>query len=104
MVLLCAVGHPESVRRTVVDLKARVVDEFFLPDHHAYGSADVSAVLRRAEKAGASVVTTAKDQVELGELGPASADPLWVLRQEVVFEQGEDELGRLLEGLGMRPG
>lgn len=64
-------------------------------DHHAFGGADVAALVRAAHGAD-GVVCTLKDAVKLGPLWPATAAPLWYVSQIAVFERGSALLDRAL--------
>ena len=94
--LLTGVARPESVRRTVEGLGARVLASFDFPDHHRFTPADVEGALRGAEEAGATVlVTTEKDAVRLP--GPlAGDDRIRAVRVDAEVLRGEAELAAAL--------
>ncbi|MFG1477498.1 tetraacyldisaccharide 4'-kinase [Xanthobacter sp. V4C-4] len=60
------IGRPEkffsTLERNGLDLRARTV----FPDHHRFALADLIALKRAAERAGATLVTTSKDMARLG--------------------------------------
>ncbi len=66
-VLLCAgIARPESFRRTVASLGARVVEQRLFPDHHNFTREELAAVDAAREEAGAElIVMTEKDAVRL---------------------------------------
>jgi tetraacyldisaccharide 4'-kinase len=60
------------------------------PDHHAFSSADVSAIVRRAPRHD-FVVCTLKDAVKLAPLWPRASTPLWYVSQRIALEEGAAE-------------
>jgi tetraacyldisaccharide 4'-kinase len=92
VLLACGVGNPEAFASGVRALGARVDGHLEFPDHHAYATADVASIAKRAaELACEVVVTTAKDAVKLATLPWAGDVPLRVLHVEAVIT-GEKEL------------
>lgn len=78
VVAACGIGNPTAFARTLGVLGARVLHLEALPDHHAYGAADVARVEELAAKTGAGlVVTTAKDAVKLEALVSPRAPVPW---------------------------
>jgi tetraacyldisaccharide 4'-kinase len=65
VVAMAGIASPEGLVHTLGDLGADVVDLRFYADHHRYSRREVEKVLADAERAGALVVTTAKDAVKL---------------------------------------
>jgi tetraacyldisaccharide 4'-kinase len=59
------IGRPEKFFATLRRLGARLVMERGFPDHHRYRADELAALRRDAERAGARLVTTAKDFVRL---------------------------------------
>ncbi len=59
------IGRPEKFFETLRALGCRLADSRAFPDHHAYGRAEVQAIVDDAAAAGALPVTTAKDAVRL---------------------------------------
>jgi tetraacyldisaccharide 4'-kinase len=97
--LLTGVARPDSVRRTVEGLGARVVHESPFPDHHRFTKSDIREALDAASRAGAALlVTTEKDAVRLP---PSSAgdERLRALRIDVEILAGEAELRSCLDDL-----
>jgi tetraacyldisaccharide 4'-kinase len=86
-------------------LGARVVATEGFADHHPYSVADLDRVTAAARRAGAEcLVTTAKDQVRLEELGPLDL-PLVVIDLRVVWDDGGKKIQALLNTrLGRPPG
>ena len=66
--LLTGVARPESVRRTVEGLGAKVVGAFAYPDHHRFTEREVADALDAVRREGGEwLVTTEKDAVRLPE-------------------------------------
>ena len=101
VLMACAVGNPESVRRTLVQLQAEVVEEQVFRDHHAYTEADARLLVEQARALDAVVVLTEKDHVKLRDRWPDAPAP-WVLHQSVEVEGGEELLGRIEERIRRR--
>lgn len=95
VLVVTSVARPASV---VVQAQAAArveADLMAFADHHDFTGPDVRAVLERAQ--GRPVVVTEKDAVKLlpfgGEMGDVS-----VLLQNVVWEEGEETIRRLVLG------
>ncbi|MBI3909328.1 MAG: tetraacyldisaccharide 4'-kinase [Armatimonadetes bacterium] len=102
---LSSVGQPASFEATLAAAGATDILPFRFPDHHRYRLAEIRAVVERARQAGCqAIVTTEKDAVKLeatwfGDL------PCWVLRVDLEFLSGQDEIQQLLcTRLGARAG
>jgi len=84
--LLAGIARPASLRRSLENLGAKVVDEKIFPDHHAYTDKDLAALrMAGAESSVTEWVTTEKDAYKIL--------PRWVegvrlsvLRMEVEFD------------------
>jgi tetraacyldisaccharide 4'-kinase len=87
---VAAVGAPHAFFAQLRQQGARV-DELLFPDHHAFDSADVGRLVRRAEHAGVAVCTL-KDAVKLAALWPRAGPPLWYVSQRAVVERGGSAL------------
>lgn len=59
------IGRPEKFRETLKSIGADVVGFEAFADHHPYRPLEVMALVERADAAGATLVTTAKDAVRL---------------------------------------
>lgn len=92
-----AIGEPESFHRQLRDAGATVVPATFR-DHHEFSGEEIRALATRAAAMGdaALVVCTLKDAVKLAPRWAGPGTP-WYLSQQLVLEQGEDHLSRLLE-------
>ncbi|MEQ9629728.1 MAG: tetraacyldisaccharide 4'-kinase [Roseitalea porphyridii] len=86
------IGRPEKFFQSLRDLGADLTETTDFPDHHAYAPDDVMRIVDRADAAGATPVTTAKDHVRLPPEARAMVEVLEVVLQ---FE----EPGRLVDAL-----
>jgi tetraacyldisaccharide-1-P 4'-kinase len=82
--LLSGIGRPDSFRRTVESLGARVVRERRFRDHHLYRERD----LRSLEQDASVWLTTEKDALKILPSWVGSAD-VRVLSVEIVVEDAE---------------
>lgn len=65
----CAIGNPESFRKTIVTAGGRVEGLRYFRDHATYSQEDIERVGREAREAGADwIVTTEKDIIKLKNL------------------------------------
>jgi tetraacyldisaccharide 4'-kinase len=67
VVAFAGLGHPEKFFATLEQIGCDVRARHAFPDHHPYTFDEVSEILKKAEDAGATAVTTAKDAVRLPE-------------------------------------
>lgn len=94
VVAIAAIGEPDLFRAQLESLGARVALRPFR-DHHAY-SADEIAELAAAVPVGGMAVCTLKDAVKLAGRWPGP-NRLWYVSQQLVVDQGVEEVNRLLE-------
>ncbi|HEY0840681.1 MAG TPA: tetraacyldisaccharide 4'-kinase [Vulgatibacter sp.] len=108
VLLLAGLARPDSFRRTLTRIGARVVGDALFADHHAFTRRELETVLSRARARGAELVcATEKDAVRIPpEL--RGHERLRVVRIETEIVKGEallDEcLSRALEGEVRRAG
>ena len=91
----CAIGSPESFRRTLLSAGADIRGFRPFRDHHAFRSGDISAVRAEAERSGAGwIVTTEKDIIKARNLG--LPDNIVVITIAFSVEEGfyDDVFGR----------
>jgi tetraacyldisaccharide 4'-kinase len=94
----CAVGNPKSFFENLRGLGYDVGLERAFTDHHVYSQADVDALHRLAQEAGANaLITTAKDAVKLK--GMTFALPCYVLEIEIVIEDAEQFHSLILQAV-----
>jgi tetraacyldisaccharide 4'-kinase len=95
--LLTGVARPGSVKRTVEELGAQVVQAFDFPDHHRFTEREVGDALRETGRAGGSLlVTTEKDAVRLPP-GSAGDGRIRVVRIDAEVVSGAQELQAALD-------
>jgi len=98
LLAFAALARPEVFRRTLEELGVRLRGFRVFPDHHPFQPAELAALVREAETAGAwALVTTAKDWARLAERWDQTM-PLWVLEVEAQISQPE-RIMELLEFL-----
>jgi tetraacyldisaccharide 4'-kinase len=86
------IGRPQKFFATVRALGADLVGTRQFPDHHPFRAADIDALRRDAERAGARLITTAKDIVRVP---PALRAGIEVLEVEIRWSDPE-ALDRLM--------
>lgn len=91
---IAGIGAPTLFAAQLTALGATVTLRAF-PDHHAFSSADIGALVASAREADLAVCTL-KDAVKLAPMWPRSATALSFLSQHCVIEQGSDRLDALL--------
>ena len=93
----CGIGNPESFRRTLTHLGARVIDFRTFPDHHPYHREDVFGLRESAASLPLDTlfVTTHKDLVKL-RVPDLAGRPLWALRIEMAFQTNQAEIESVL--------
>ena len=98
LLAFAALARPEVFRRTLEELGVRLRGFRVFPDHYPFQPAELAALVREAETAGAwALVTTAKDWARLAERWDQTM-PLWVLEVEAQISQPE-RIMELLEFL-----
>jgi tetraacyldisaccharide 4'-kinase len=86
----CGVGNPDAFFDDLRRWGFEVVEAVALPDHHRYTISDFTALVQRADRAGAGVfLTTEKDRVNFTVV-PPSAPPCFYCQVELAFD---DEAG-----------
>jgi tetraacyldisaccharide 4'-kinase len=95
--LFCGLGNPQGFVHTVEKLGADIVVARFLPDHYPYGRRAVTRLAEDCLRVHAdSAVTTEKDAVKIGPSWPGMI-PLRVVRIEMDFSSGLDQMRKLLK-------
>lgn len=82
VVAFAGIGRPQKFFDTLRELGASVVAAHAFPDHYRYAEGELHRLRREAERAGARLVTTAKDVVRLPTHRRAGID---VLEVEIVW-------------------
>jgi tetraacyldisaccharide 4'-kinase len=91
VLLLAAIARPDAFAATLAGLGAEVVAQVVRRDHHHWSAGELAQVAARAREAGASVVTTEKDDVKLDRWD----EPRLVLRIDLEFLGPEPALPAL---------
>jgi tetraacyldisaccharide 4'-kinase len=94
VVAIAAIGEPGVFARQLEQRGAQVALHAFR-DHHDFTDADVRALAARVPADGI-VVCTLKDAVKLGAKWPGPSR-LWYVSQQLVVEEGAEDMERLLE-------
>lgn len=94
VVAIAAIGEPDLFKRQLEALGATVLLESYR-DHHVFTGADIADAARRVPQDGLAVCTL-KDAVKLGGRWPGPSR-LWYLSQQLVVDQGVEDVNRLLE-------
>ena len=98
LLAFAGIGRPQKFFATVRALGVNLVGTRQFPDHHPFRVAEIDALRRDAERAGARLVTTAKDIVRLP---PALRPGIEVLEVEIRWSDPE-ALDRLMMSV-LRP-
>jgi tetraacyldisaccharide 4'-kinase len=92
VVVFAGLARPQGFADLLEAADTEVVAQRWFPDHHVYTADDLAELADHAERAGAGLVTTAKDFVKL-----ENDAPVWVVEVEMVpAEDTWDELWRLI--------
>lgn len=75
LLAFAGIGRPEKFFATLSALGADVVETHAFPDHHPYTPAHIAALIRRAQSAGLTAITTEKDMVRLSDSAFAALRP-----------------------------
>ena len=67
VIAFAGIGHPDKFFRTLETLNCEILERHAYPDHHNYDSDELMRLVEAADRAGAMLVTTAKDHVRLAE-------------------------------------
>jgi len=95
VVAFAGIGRPQKFFDTLAAINCKTVATRSFPDHHFYQPDEIMQLAQAADRAGASLVTTAKDWVRL----PAAARPMvQVLRVDLEFAE-EGAIDMLLRRL-----
>jgi tetraacyldisaccharide 4'-kinase len=94
VVAIAAIGEPELFKAQLEALGARVSLNAFR-DHHSFADDEISAIAASVPADGFAVCTL-KDAVKLASRWPGPSR-LWYVSQQLVVEQGAEEIDRLLK-------
>ncbi|WP_119167708.1 tetraacyldisaccharide 4'-kinase [Algihabitans albus] len=82
LIAFAGIGRPAKFFETLQDLEADLIGTAEFADHHPYTSGDLAPLVAKAERAGASLITTEKDALRLPQALSAAIE---VLPVELVF-------------------
>jgi tetraacyldisaccharide 4'-kinase len=91
---VAAIGEPSVFQRQLEDLGASVTLAAYR-DHHKFTDAEVKSLATHVPQDGLALCTL-KDAVKLADRWPGPSR-LWYVSQELVVEQGVEDLNRLLK-------
>lgn len=94
VLVIAAIGEPRIFARQIEALGARVALAAFR-DHYAYSDAEIAELAARVPQDGLAVCTL-KDAVKLAGKWPGPSR-LWYVSQQLVVEQGAENVRRLLK-------
>jgi tetraacyldisaccharide 4'-kinase len=94
VVAIAAIGEPGPFQRQLEEVGARVTLQAFR-DHHAFSDSDIRDAAVRVPADGLAICTL-KDAVKLAGRWPGPSR-LWYVSQQLVVDQGVEEIDRLLE-------
>jgi tetraacyldisaccharide 4'-kinase len=100
VIAFAGIGRPAKFFATLESAGARVLGRHAFPDHHRYADSELARLRAAAERAGAMLVTTAKDWVRLS---PKSREPAHVLRVRVAWDDAAPLDALLDRGEAKRP-
>lgn len=95
VVAFAGIGHPRKFFATLRRVGATLTLTHPFPDHHPFADSEITRLRHEAERAGASLVTTAKDWVRLA---PRLRGGIAVLDVEICW-QDEAAVAGLLTGI-----
>lgn len=101
-VAFCGIARPEQFFANLEAAGVQLVARFAFPDHHRYTERDIRSLTNALQRCrAASLLTTAKDAVRLGERGGALPLGTVILRTEIDDERAA--LGWLMTQLNLIP-
>lgn len=85
----CAIGNPESFRKSIESLGGKLLNFHAFPDHHVYTAPELGTLNAAAKRIGAEVIiVTQKDRVKIKNTFASWNLPLWTLKIEVHVTKG----------------
>lgn len=100
--MFCGIAHPESFRRTVLNLGADIVEEDIFPDHQIPDPDRLALFAEKcAEKGAECIVCTEKDRVKLEETAQFCIPLVWV-QMELQVVKGTEEWNAFLHEVELK--
>ncbi len=94
------IGNPRAFRDMVLDMGLTIEEEIHFSDHCSYKRSDVNLIRKTMDQSNSKIVlTTEKDAIKLREWFTPE-DPIWFVRTEVEFLDGERQILERLEEAG----
>lgn len=95
--LLCAIAQPELFNKTVQGLGARITENFYFEDHHAFTNEQMQSIIARCLALKVrSIITTAKDEPRIKAAMTDKQLEVEILVLKIKLEVEKNE-GRFLE-------
>lgn len=95
--IFCGIGTPSRFKKTVSDLGAHIVSEWFLADHQAPRAKRLESFVNQCKSLGAKyILTTEKDAIKL-PIGLRLSLPLYYLEMKVEVVEGKKEWNAWVE-------
>jgi len=99
VVAFAGIGHPEKFFAALRRVGATLIAAHPFPDHHPFAYAEIARLRQEAERAGARLVTTAKDWVRL----PARLRPGIAVLEVAISWDDEAAVAQLVAGVLPNP-
>ncbi len=97
VLMIAAIGDPESFRLQLASLGAKVTAAVFA-DHHEFRASEVEKLASAAADHDVALCTL-KDAVKILPFWPRATIPLWYVSQSVEVEQGAGTIDQMLDAL-----
>lgn len=87
----CAIGNPESFRKSIEGLGGELIGFRAFPDHHVYTASELQTLNAEAQRIGPdAIIITQKDHVKIKNVHETLNFPLWTLRMEIGIVKGSE--------------
>lgn len=85
----CAIGNPESFRKSIESLGGELLNFHIFPDHHVYTASELRTLNAEAKRVRTEVIiVTQKDRVKIKNVCEMWDFPLWTLKIEIRIVKG----------------
>lgn len=87
----CAIGNPESFRKSVDGAGGKVLGFHAFPDHHIYTASELQTLNAEAQRVGSeAIMITQKDRVKIKNVRVSWDFPVWTLKIEIRIVRGNE--------------
>jgi len=87
----CAIGNPESFRKSIESLGGELLGFHAFPDHHVYTASELQMLNAEAQRIGPdAIIITQKDHVKIKNVLTSWDFPLWTLKMEIGIVKGSE--------------